>query len=910
MTRQTLCWARFPSPGMRIAALLAPLTAYMGAGAEGPGCSLKEQLSSTRCTEGKTFGCYKNGTVWVQGGCRGIFASSAAAPIQCWSVCRAGRTTCEPGQAFSPPKPPFHCTTPTPTPPPSPSPPTPFVPSNSPNMNGVYFRSETGTEAGARQTIREFHEYPGGVRYFDVYSPPFSTLYSQVFWTALPPVDIPQEVIDRYRDGGVMAMVGLECDQVQKNATGDGRDVSVPINAAYNHHFTATLAGAKVALERVDFDGPNDSRRQEFDSSHGLPDTVYRARELEPGVGGVSTHLGLGGGNGGEYRKTYHGFPAPYARLLESPRQFQFTPMQIDTWHRDRMPFNASGSSPFVAGPEPRNSLARHADALYSGLLECPLTTRITKQLVSEATLQMDSPCQFSTATAAECYSNAKAVIGAAAHNAKTATGDDTTKPVGCSVSMMGTDIEVFYNTAKQGGAPCGVTKGGSLGGAIDSVTQIEVHIDSAKGQVTITASGPSTEWFGVGFGASEMKGKPWTLIMEGNGNVTERQLADQSSGTLLKSSVTVVSNTVADGKRTAIMTRALKGVSTEYFSFTTQMATIPLINAVGSGPLLAVHKAKDPVTLSLLPTGSGGACVCAGKPAPFGAKKGHLLYTPTNQTGERGIVGATNFGNYCPPGGMRDDLLTHLNPTCDIRAYTGGQTACHHMWSLLDKDQDIPWHDQPLSYSIKFRFWYQDYNASFHRDLRYSGGTSNWDVGAGSGPARPGGAEYDVPRCNSTGQPGCKYEDFMGQPLAPGTAGGTWVHYVTGHFFIGENPKSGPWTPIVAHMHCHAPTCLSMAIYNNRTGEPICMERATYGGSNATAQGRDNAAALDRPSMNEPGFVAVPPCVWGENNEYNGELARPPALAGVPLKMVKRCNATYGHHGEMAHGQIFYDAQ
>ena len=70
-------------------------------------------------------------------------------------------------------------------------------------------------------------------------------------------------------------------------------------------------------------------------------------------------------------------------------------------------------------------------------------------------------------------------------------------------------------------------------------------------------------------------------------------------------------------------------------------------------------------------------------------------------------------------------------------------------------------------------------------------------------------------------------------------------------------------------------------------------MERATYGGRNASAPNeKDNAAALDRPSMNEPGFVAVPPCVWGESRfPYNGALQPPPSLAGVALRLVKRCN-------------------
>eukprot|EP01052_Picozoa_sp_SAG31_P062773 SAG31_NODE_21739_length_542_cov_0.647856_1_plen_117_part_01 len=55
--------------------------------------------------------------------------------------------------------------------------------------------------------------------------------------------------------------------------------------------------------------------------------------------------------------------------------------MQIDTWNRDKM--NISGGDPFVSGPVPPHSLAPTAgpDAIYSGLLECPLTTRIKKTL-------------------------------------------------------------------------------------------------------------------------------------------------------------------------------------------------------------------------------------------------------------------------------------------------------------------------------------------------------------------------------------------------------------------------------------------------------------------------------------------------------------------------------------------------
>eukprot|EP01045_Picozoa_sp_COSAG04_P039614 COSAG04_NODE_11193_length_724_cov_1.521600_1_plen_127_part_10 len=41
----------------------------------------------------------------------------------------------------------------------------------------------------------------------------------------------------------------------------------------------------------------------------------------------------------------------------------------------------SADSPPFVSGPQPRHSLAKHKDALYSGLLECPLTTRLNKTI-------------------------------------------------------------------------------------------------------------------------------------------------------------------------------------------------------------------------------------------------------------------------------------------------------------------------------------------------------------------------------------------------------------------------------------------------------------------------------------------------------------------------------------------------
>ena len=74
--------------------------------------------------------------------------------------------------------------------------------------------------------------------------------------------------------------------------------------------------------------------------------------------------------------KTFHGYAPPFAQLVESPKVVAGTAMQIDTWNREKM--NLTGSA-FVSGPVPKHSFAPTSgpDAIYSGLLECPLTTRV-----------------------------------------------------------------------------------------------------------------------------------------------------------------------------------------------------------------------------------------------------------------------------------------------------------------------------------------------------------------------------------------------------------------------------------------------------------------------------------------------------------------------------------------------------
>ena len=82
----------------------------------------------------------------------------------------------------------------------------------------------------------------------------------------------------------------------------------------------------------------------------------------------LPTHQQFSSANGGEYRKTFHGFAPGYAVVIDSPSAFQITPMQIDTWNREKMDISRNDSHvPFVPGPYPKHNLAPSSgpDAIY-----------------------------------------------------------------------------------------------------------------------------------------------------------------------------------------------------------------------------------------------------------------------------------------------------------------------------------------------------------------------------------------------------------------------------------------------------------------------------------------------------------------------------------------------------------------
>ena len=212
---------------------------------------------------------------------------------------------------------------------------------------------------------------------------------------------------------------------------------------------------------------------------------------------------------------------------------------------------------------------------------------------------------------------------------------------------------------------------------------------------------------FGLGLNTSNMVGA-YAIVVDGNGNVTERLLAYEGNGNkLLPPSVTVLSSTVENGRR-VVWVRIPASSNNAHLSYNQllQDGKLPIIVAAGNGAVFAYHKYKTAAQVTLAGVGVP-SCIVSGGPSdvPFGKGKGTILYTPP--AGEPGtptshVLGAntTNLGfnKDCLPY-PKSVMLLQKNAECDIRTYTGGQSCCHHLFTLLDKNQTTPWQDKPLEY-------------------------------------------------------------------------------------------------------------------------------------------------------------------------------------------------------------------
>lgn len=666
-------------------------------------------------------------------------------------------------------------------------------------------------------------------KYFDVYSLPITSKYAEVYWTMMGDVLLPENIIKEYQNK-TMAIVGYEMDQVFKTPDGD---VSVPITWAYNHHYIAYLLGGESKI--IDFGLLNKKDYGSFNHGAKKTWTLIEGQQID----NIPNSQMFSEGNGGESRGSFHGYPRNNAQLIRSPRVFKLQPMQIDTRNRDIRYIN---SSVFHPGIMPNRSAAP-INASYSGLLECPCTTRINKTIIYKYDIQTNNICDKCITDPEICYNESLKLNNVFTNNSYFKIINSSSFPHGCFYIKNSDSLDIFYNT-KNSNVSCGLNFYQKEGNSYFNQENINLSItidlqNNISEQLEITLIGPNDYWFGLGFNASLMADLPYTIIVDGYGNIYEYKLGNHILGTMLKPSLKLKHTSTNNNLRTVVLTRPLNLNDVNYFNFDNQ-SSIPIIGALGNTKNISYHKFRSGQNLYISQLNST-TCVCDSEIV-------------------EGFINGVPFSKICAPE-PKADLLRQKNPSCFIDTYQGGLACCHHKNILLDSEQIQPEHE--MTYHLKFRFWYEDYVN--HKSLI----RLYYQTEAYSG-------EYDIPKC-------LDHEEC--------------VHVITARWqakdmIFGDIKFNKNDILRLAHVgpHCHAPTCISMELFNDDTGESLCKVDGTFGSGNLSKR------------FDEKDYIKINPCLFG----FDSGLFTPPKLFwNTNLSSIKRANNTYAHYGDMASWQM-----
>eukprot|EP00511_Aplanochytrium_stocchinoi_P011099 CAMPEP_0204868148 /NCGR_PEP_ID=MMETSP1348-20121228/25541_1 /ASSEMBLY_ACC=CAM_ASM_000700 /TAXON_ID=215587 /ORGANISM="Aplanochytrium stocchinoi, Strain GSBS06" /LENGTH=914 /DNA_ID=CAMNT_0052020951 /DNA_START=597 /DNA_END=3341 /DNA_ORIENTATION=+ len=455
-----------------------------------------------------------------------------------------------------------------------------------------------------------------GYEYFDVYTPEIASTYGQVFWTNLGDYMLPDEIRTRFRNKAI-AIVGYEHDQVHvtprgKPGVNPENDVSIPFNWVYNHHYMLWMTGSNAEMQHVHVpksDLLKDNNKYGYGYGHIFAFSHHNSREVN------STHVELwvpvekgskysyanlpnsqffSEANGGESRKSFHGYGNKQAQILWNPSKWHVIPMQIDTRNRKcgiKLPQDILNSKEcpypktndgaktdlkwYYPGPEPKQARYGLANpeygfdlasiSNYSGLLECPCTDRfggdpviygketLTKTLADSYTVVSSSKCTDGKANNAlietpyTCFRSAADMVSRMDYKFKveknlTISAADGTIgnqfPPGCSLDVKPNNgIQVTYNKFSKSKVKCANSDSASweFYGQVDfPVTGVKAFLTIAKssGLVKIRLSGPKDVWFGLAFNAHYMNDKPYSILVLPDQDTSTATVVEQKLGT------------------------------------------------------------------------------------------------------------------------------------------------------------------------------------------------------------------------------------------------------------------------------------------------------------------------------------------------------------------------------------------
>lgn len=794
-------------------------------------------------------------------------------------------------------------------------------------MNGEYLHSRTPGATGNFST--NFKDYPGGVEYFEVYHGPITSHYGEVWWTSTSN-DLPPDVVKRF-DGKVMAIVGLEMDQVRKGAGPSGEDVSLPITLAYNHHHDTAVVGSNTELEELDM---HDRRLAEspYGNRHfvRLDHGKVWAPKRYTTTAGNPTSAMFSDGNGGEYRKTLHMAPPGFAQLVESPARLSGSPMQIDTWNRDKMDINGG---PFVPGPVPKRALAplTGPDAVYSGLLECPLTTRIRKHFDGGASGWNDtvSAAVFACPAPAPPHGPRPACQKKAGNN--------------CSGCGTEADCRQWFVPGAAGGEFNCVWKGGKCAESTAAC--------SGSGPAPKTACEHQVDTAAACFAAAKQ------LNGLRNATVSTKTVSDSTTppGCSIAASAggdtaTAVFNTKADSAACCSPGDAIVGTArslvTLSLSVSPKNATITMTGpaavwfGVGFDATL-----MDDMPYAIIVEGGATGMVSErrlAKESPGAPLNASVAVVSNTVVGGVRTVVLTR-----PRKGMTSQHYSFSTTTLGIsfiNAVGSSATLSYHKAKTASSIALFPANGQPACLCAFPAAAFGQATGTF--EYLPTGETIGFKAGRCAPEPREDVLAARNPTCDVRtyvgGLMSCHHgwvildqeqeQPWMDQPLVyfkkfriyyqeydPKKhlnlerqdwgigADGDHSEYDVIQCPAGTPPSKctnlnqGTWMPhaavapgqpglhlVKAHFHCHAPTCLRMELWNNDTGKLLCREEAVHGGT----------GQLDLHKFDEKGYIAMPPCLWGSAEDG---LEPPPLISGVNIRVTSLTNATYGHHGEMA---------
>lgn len=180
----------------------------------------------------------------------------------------------------------------------------------------------------------------------------------------------------------------------------------------------------------------------------------------------------------------------------------------------------------FWPGPEPQNSESP-PNAPYSGLLECPCTTRMSKSIDGAVAARGVGRCSTLVTGASGCAAAIKE-LGAPVSSVVSRTGANASMPPGCSVLITsdpagshGHPAEsavAYFNTLATSTTPCGGFPGASVkmfGSATPEqtgVAQLGVWVEVDDNTLRLVITGPQNVWFGVGLNTTSMAGSPCVI--------------------------------------------------------------------------------------------------------------------------------------------------------------------------------------------------------------------------------------------------------------------------------------------------------------------------------------------------------------------------------------------------------------